>query len=82
MDIDYADPDEYNYDYYYNHFFWRDFLHFYEGFVCIGDYLEIRDGPSEQSPLIGGYCGDETSLSLPIEIQTTQENAWMRCAGL
>ena len=52
--------------------------HQYGGVTCDDDYLEIRDGASEQSPLIDGYCGDETVLSLPIVIQTTQNYVWMR----
>ena len=72
MDIDYESGyyDDYSsddYDY-----------HQYGGVTCMYDYLEIRDGASEQSPLIDGYCGDETVLSLPIDIQTTQNNVWMR----
>ena len=79
MDIEYPDPDDYDYDYYYNHEYYNDEYHFYGGLVCMYDYLEIRDGHLEQSPLIDGYCGNGTTLSLPIRIQTTQENAWIRC---
>ena len=46
--------------------------------TCPFDYLEIKDGSSEQSPLIDKYCGDQTVLSLPMVILTTQNNAWMR----
>ena len=81
MDIEYKDPDYYDYDYYYDDEYYNNEYHFYGGHVCNEDYLEIRDGPSKQSPLIDGYCGDGKTLSLPIEIQTNQENAWMRCAS-
>ena len=62
-------------------------------FECAFDYLEIRDGASEYSPLIDQYCGGgpylnsvdgplpmpATNLShLFLPIQTTQENAWLR----
>ena len=72
MDIEYSTNYDYdwisdNYDY-----------HQYGGVTCNTDYLEIRDGASEQSPLIDGYCGNETVLSLPIDIQTTQNNVRMR----
>ena len=72
MDIDYESGyyDDYSsddYDY-----------HQYGGVTCTDDYLEIRDGASEQSPLIDRYCGDETVLSLPIVIQTTRNNVWVR----
>ena len=75
MDIEYADPDYYDYDYYYDNSY-KDY-HQYGGVTC-WDYLEIRDGALEQSPHIDGYCGDETVLSLPIVIQTTRNNVWMR----
>ena len=76
MDIEYADPEHYDYDYYYDNYPYD--YQFYGGLVC-EDYLEIRDGSSEQSPLIDGYCGNGRTLTLPIQIQTTQGNAWMRC---
>ena len=73
MDIEYFN---YEYDYYYGS---DDYdFHQYGGVTCMTDYLEIRDGTSEQSPLIDGYCGDGTVLSLPITIQTTKNNVWMR----
>ena len=73
MDIEYSDFD---YDYYSDNEYYD--YHQYGGVTCMSDYLEIRDGTSEQSPLIDGYCGDSTTLSLPIQIQTTQNNVWMR----
>ena len=74
MDIEYMS--EYyetfaNYDY-----------HQYGGVTCATQrgqsYLEIRDGATESSPLIDGYCGDSSVTSLPIQIQSTQNNVWMR----
>ena len=65
----------------------------YTSFVYAYDYLEIRDGAYEHSPLIDRYCGSgpylnsvdgtllmpATNLShLFLPIQTTQENAWLR----
>ena len=38
------------------------------------DYLEIRDGISEESPLIGKFCGDD----IPAVIQSTQSKIWIR----
>ena len=72
MDIEYYSED---YDYYYDN---DDYdYHQYGGVTC-WDYLEIREGALEHSTHIDGYCGDETVLSLPIVIQTTQNNVWMR----
>ena len=82
MDIDYADPDIYDYDRFYDHPDYNDEYHFYGGLICWDDYLEIRDGASEKSPLIDGYCGGGAKHSLPILIQTTQENSWIRCTNL
>ena len=71
MDIEY-ESDHYYYDNdYYDY-------HQYGGVTCMYDYLEIRDGTSEQSPLIEAYCGDSTVLSLPIQMQSTGNNVWMR----
>ena len=41
---------------------------------CRGDYLEIRDGSSEGSQLVGKYCG----TSVPESIQSTTSSLWMR----
>lgn len=30
-------------------------------YECRNDFLEIRDGPIESSPLIGKYCGEDIS---------------------
>ena len=47
------------------------------GINCSGsDSIELRDGNSENSPIIGRYCGSEANI--PLSIQTTQEYLWMR----
>ena len=71
MDIEYESE---NYDDYYD----SNDYHQYGGVTCKYDYLEIRDGTSEQSPLIGAYCGDSTVVSLPIQMQSTGNNVWIR----
>ena len=38
------------------------------------DYLEIRDGPSDDSPLLGKQCGNE----IPAPIQSRQNQLWMK----
>ena len=38
------------------------------------DYLEIRDGPSAHSPLLGKLCGSE----IPAPIQSSQNQLWMK----
>ena len=38
------------------------------------DYLEIRDGPSDVSPLLGKLCGSE----IPAPIQSSQNQLWMK----
>ena len=77
MDIEYLSNDDYNYyDYYYDNDFV--YYHQYGGVTCMYDFLEIRDGTSEQSPLIGAYCGDDTVVSLPIQMKSTGNNIWMR----
>ena len=75
MDIEYGDPEYYEYNYYTD----SDY-HQFAGVTC-WDYLEIRDGASEHSALIDGYCGDNTVLSLPLLIQSTQNHVWMRYEG-
>ena len=79
MDIEDTDPTYYDYDEYYGNEYYD--YYFYGGFMCMIDYLEIRDGASENSTLIDRYCGGGANLTLPIQIQTTQENVWMRCAS-
>ena len=43
------------------------------------DYIELWDGISEESPLIGKFCGN--SDNIPAIIQTTQNHLWIRCFG-
>ena len=38
------------------------------------DYLELRDGISEDSPLMGRFCGHTS----PEFLQTTQNYLWAR----
>ena len=38
------------------------------------DFLEIRDGPSETSPLLGKLCGSD----IPAPIHTSQNQLWLR----
>ena len=40
------------------------------------DYIEMRDGISEASPLIGRWCGNRTNF--PESMQTTQHNLMIR----
>ena len=40
------------------------------------DFIEMRDGNSEDSPLMGQFCGD--GHNLPIFIQTTQNHLRIR----
>ena len=70
MDIEYTTD---NYDYYSEY---PDY-HQFDGITCY-DYLEIRNGNSQDSELLGKYCGDSDALSLPITIQTTREYLWLR----
>ena len=47
------------------------------GINCSGsDSIELRDGKSQNAPIIGRYCGSEENI--PRFIQTTQEHLWMR----
>ena len=73
MDIDYL-SEHYDYINFNNFYDWQQ----YGGVSCSTYYLEIRDGASEESPLIDGYCGDSTIISLPIQLRSTQHNVWMR----
>ena len=41
---------------------------------CASDYLEIRDGPSDDSTLVGKLCGSV----IPAPIQSTQNQMWMK----
>ena len=40
------------------------------------DFMEIRDGNSDISPLMGKFCGDETII--PPEMTSTQNQLWIR----
>ena len=73
MDIEYTT--EY-YDYINENSDYFDY-HQFDGNTCF-DYLEIRDGNSQDSSLLGKYCGDGDVLSLPITMQTTGEYLWLR----
>ena len=70
MDIEYTFDNYDHYEYYYDY-------HQMDGYTCF-DYLEIRDGGSETSDLLGKYCGDSDVLSLPFSILSTQEYLWIR----
>ena len=70
MDIEYTVND---YDYLNEYFDYHQF----DGNTCF-DYLEIRNGNSQDSGLLGKYCGDSDVLSLPITMQTTGEYLWLR----
>ncbi|XP_047573691.1 tolloid-like protein 1 isoform X4 [Lutra lutra] len=41
---------------------------------CAYDYLEVRDGTSENSPLIGRFCGYDK----PEDIKSTSNTLWMK----
>ena len=45
-----------------------------EYFCNLIDFLEIRDGPSQNSPLIGRFCG----TNIPSYIVSTQNLLWIR----
>ena len=40
------------------------------------DYIEMRDGLYDDSPLMGRFCGNGSSI--PDVMQTTQNNLWIR----
>ena len=42
--------------------------------VCSYDYLEIRDGPHFDSPLLEILCGND----IPKTIQSSQNHVWMK----
>ena len=73
MDIEYTSDYYDYYNYYYDYFEYHQF----GGITCF-DYLEIRDGDSENAELLGKYCGNSEMLSLPISMQTSQEYLWIR----
>ena len=41
---------------------------------CDWDFLEIRDGSTEDSQVIGKFCG----TNIPTTLRTTQNNMWIR----
>uniref|UniRef100_A0A674DZU0 Metalloendopeptidase n=1 Tax=Salmo trutta TaxID=8032 RepID=A0A674DZU0_SALTR len=41
---------------------------------CSYDYLEVRDGPAESSPLIGRFCGNDK----PEDVRSTSHTLWMK----
>ncbi len=41
---------------------------------CAYDYLELRDGDSENSPLLGRFCGYEK----PDDIKSSSNQLWMK----
>lgn len=41
---------------------------------CAYDYLEVRDGNSENSPLVGRFCGYDK----PDDIKTSSNQLWMK----
>ena len=41
---------------------------------CKDDFLEIRDGSSEQSPVVGKFCG----TNIPASLESTQNIMWIR----
>lgn len=41
---------------------------------CAYDYLEVRDGNSENSPLLGRFCGYDK----PDDIKTSSNHLWMK----
>ncbi len=55
-----------------------EFVHFdIEGsYGCVYDNIEIRDGDSENSTLIGRYCGDATLIPPPS--QSTHNYVWIK----
>ena len=43
-------------------------------YTCRYDYLEIREGSSAASPLLGRLCGSQ----IPATVQSTQNQVWMK----
>ena len=78
MDVEYYDFVNYAdfYDYDYDQYIDQDYNGF-EGLIC-KDYLEVRDGASEESPIIDVYCGSDQFVSLPIEVRSSQNNLWIK----
>ena len=56
---------------------WNDYKHF-KHVICDMAYLEVRDGPSDLSPLIDGYCANSSVLPIPLYLQSTQNYVFIR----
>ena len=41
---------------------------------CVYDFLEIRDGDTSNSPLLGTYCG----YKMPKDIKSTTNSLWIK----
>ena len=41
---------------------------------CIEDYVEVRNGPTEDAPLIGKFCGSKA----PSPVQSSGSSLWVR----
>ena len=48
------------------------------GEFCPYDYVEIRDGSLDNSPLIGKFCGSNSTNSPPNDILSSQNHLWIR----
>ena len=46
--------------------------------TCNDDFLEIRDGYTAESPLIGKFCG----IDIPSTILSSQNNIWLRLSNM
>lgn len=42
--------------------------------TCSYDYVEVRDGLDEESPLVGRYCG----YDIPEDIKTQSNKMWIK----
>ncbi|RVE59186.1 hypothetical protein OJAV_G00201620 [Oryzias javanicus] len=52
-----------------------DFLSFnVEGGSCLFDFVEVRDGSSSSSPLLGKFCGSD----IPARLQSTQRSMYIQ----
>ena len=49
-----------------------------EIFYSPSDYIELRDGNSGDSPLMGTFCGN----AIPSPMQTTNNHMWIRSLAL
>ena len=53
--------------------------------ITCEEWLEVRDGPSQDSKLLGEYCGDKellslpgSTMSLPITVRSSGKFVWVR----